>query len=362
MQAKTAVATFLAGLAALLLFGGIALAAPPVVGVRTGDHPGYGRVVFDLPAGTAAIPQEQNGRLIVHFDPAATARAGAALPRNVRGITAVGGGVEIAFLPGAQTRITHVDGKLVVDVLDAASGGAASAPKPAAPVVMPAASAPRPPPTVVAAAKAPLLRTTLPLDRHDDDAAPPSATAAQPATPAAVAASAEPQLQPGESLVLLPEAVPSPADPSTPLTVGNIVTGAVLSLAATPRPAAPGKAGHGVGTAVRSRRGRRRLPPRRLGDRGVRRAPADRHVGTARGFRFRNGRRSAASGGHDPSLPAAGFRRTAAGACGPWLDGHRGGAPRRWRVAPASYPARARRRIGAPPGRRCRAGRFDARS
>jgi hypothetical protein len=201
VRTKTAVAKFLATLATLLLVGGIALAATPVVGIRTGDHEGDGRVVFDLPPGIVAVPQQQDGRLIVRFDPAATARAGAAAARNVRAIATIDAGVEIAFAPGAQTHITRIDGKLIVDVLDTASASTA----PPAPAPRPAAA---PAPVLLAAAKLSLVRISPPIDRHDDDALAPSALAAQPATPPAAAAP-DPQPPAADWLALTPDAAPS---------------------------------------------------------------------------------------------------------------------------------------------------------
>lgn len=237
MRARIAAAMSLAGLAALLLIGPAATAAPPEIGVRTGDHPGYGRVVFDLPPGTSAVPREESGRVVVRFDPGATIRLGAAPPHNVRGITVQDGQVDIAVAPGAQIHSAPMDGKLVVDVLDPSSSTPAApvAPKPAAPP--PAKLASRPSPILIA----------VPIDRHDDDAVQAAAVAAAPASaPPAEATPIETAARAVESAVLLAEPVPSPADPAPELGVGNIVTGAVMTLAATPAHLLPGVAGHAV--------------------------------------------------------------------------------------------------------------------
>ena len=121
----------------MLLMAGVALpsahaneptaasAAAQQVGVRTGTHPGYGRVVFDWPFRVAYEAEADAGGLVIRFaEPARIALQGPA-PRNVLGVTPDGGTVRIAAREGARFRHFHHGAKLVVDVLDPAGAVAA---------------------------------------------------------------------------------------------------------------------------------------------------------------------------------------------------------------------------------------------
>lgn len=121
----------------MLLMAGVALppahaneptaasAAAQQVGVRTGTHPGYGRVVFDWPSRVAYEAEADAGGLVIRFaEPARIALHGPA-PRNVLGVTPDGGTVRIAAREGARFRHFHHGAKLVVDVLDPAAPVAA---------------------------------------------------------------------------------------------------------------------------------------------------------------------------------------------------------------------------------------------
>ncbi|MDP3414842.1 hypothetical protein [Falsiroseomonas sp.] len=113
----------LSGAAALVLG---ALLAGPVqaqdrVGVRVGDHPSFGRVVFDWPGNVGYRVEESAGRVVLHFaSPAAfdltTLRRP---PRNVLGVTTAADSAEIRLAPGATMRHFRLGNRVVVDVLDA---------------------------------------------------------------------------------------------------------------------------------------------------------------------------------------------------------------------------------------------------
>jgi hypothetical protein len=98
----------------------------------------------------------------------------------------------------------------------------------------------------VASKPSPIL-IAVPIDRHDDDAGQTAAAAAAPAggAPAEVTP-IETAVRASESPILLAEPVPSPADPAPELGAGNIVAGAVMTLAASPAPVPLGMTGHAV--------------------------------------------------------------------------------------------------------------------
>ncbi len=111
----------------------------PVIGVRVGSHPGYGRVVFDWNARTDYQATVEGDTLVLRFADRGRPRVDAvgAPPRNVLGLSAADGTVRIAAREGARFRHFHHGPKLVVDILD-----------PGAPVAH--AAAPRVPATLAA--------------------------------------------------------------------------------------------------------------------------------------------------------------------------------------------------------------------
>ena len=97
----------------------VAAAPTPEIAVRTGDHPGYGRVVFDF-ASHASYRLTRDGdhvQLLFDGDPAiGTARA---LPRNVRALSGGIGQADLTVVKGAGLRESRVGERVVIDVLDA---------------------------------------------------------------------------------------------------------------------------------------------------------------------------------------------------------------------------------------------------
>jgi len=154
-----------AALLLLLLLGlGLPAAAQERVGVRTGNHPGFGRVVFDWTARVAYRVETQPGRVLLHFtevDAIVLPRANR-LPRNVLAVNRVPGAIELVTTEGARVRHFRNGTKVAVDLLDPAAIPAtapAATPMPSPPVAsteapvrstaQEAASAPAAPPPPV---------------------------------------------------------------------------------------------------------------------------------------------------------------------------------------------------------------------
>ena len=161
-------------------------AAVPPAPIRTGNHPGFGRVVFDLPAGASWTLDRAGDRLTVRFSGAAPV-AGAQPPRNVRTLTAAAGAAELSLAPGAQVRPMRLDNRLVLDLLDPIPPSASPAPPESTPTRASAPPAqpgsPAAPPVVSAP---PVLRPTVPAAKPWAAATPPPAV--PPAVPAAAVA------------------------------------------------------------------------------------------------------------------------------------------------------------------------------
>jgi hypothetical protein len=146
--------------ALLLLCLAQALAVPtradsPAVVVRSGDHPGFGRLVFDLPTGTAATFETADGAASLHFLPPLHLQPIPHLPRNVIGMQGVGEVTRILLKPGVTLRRMQMGTHLVLDFLDVAkvtmsatpSKPPQSPPDTAPPPAAPPANTPVPPPS-----------------------------------------------------------------------------------------------------------------------------------------------------------------------------------------------------------------------
>jgi pilus assembly protein CpaC len=142
--------------------------AAPRIAMRTGTHPGYGRIVFDWPARTEYQAEATAEGLVIRFAEAGRIALGAAAPRNVVAVSADGQAVRIDARPGARFRHFHHGPKLVVDVLD--PGAELAEPRRPAPsaeaVLADLAAATRISPPARAAA-APVLASATPSPRGD---------------------------------------------------------------------------------------------------------------------------------------------------------------------------------------------------
>jgi pilus assembly protein CpaC len=193
----------------------------PQVGLRVGNHPGYGRVVFDWPRQAAYQVEATDDALTIRF--AEPARFGAvaagALPRNVTGVSADGQVVRLDARPGVRFRHFHHGPKLVVDVLDPAGPPQAAAAAPTNEAILAdLAAATRLPGPDAEARPLAVLASAAPGGTPVPQAAPPAIATlpqADPATPAVIRMSAAPE----PALIQMAQALP-PAGPrmGVPLT------------------------------------------------------------------------------------------------------------------------------------------------
>jgi hypothetical protein len=214
-------------------------AAPPPAAVRTGDHPGFGRVVFDLPPGAGWTVERAGERLTVHVSGAEPVVAGRP-PRNVRTLGATASTAELTLAPGANVRWWRLGERLVVDVFDP-PGTAAAPAAPAtgsAPAAATQAASPATPAAKAPAAAAPPAQAdrAAPLA-----AAPPPAPA--PAAPEPPALPSPTPAQPGGSDAPVPAAQGPIAVAATPAAAADSV---LLPFAATTGAAAFRRGGDAV--------------------------------------------------------------------------------------------------------------------
>ncbi|WP_431284052.1 hypothetical protein ACQW02_04400 [Humitalea sp. 24SJ18S-53] len=223
------------------------VAAAARVAVRVGDHPGFGRLVMDWPRQVSWREERDDGVLRLVFAASEPVDAAGARrpPRNIAGVAAVAGGIEIQLRPGAQPRVYRLGNRIVVDVRD---------PSGDAPVAVAALPTATPPDRRSASpgAVAPALAAEAP-------ATPPPRTAARrrgappAAAPAAVATAAAPIIAPliaatpaplQAATVVAPEPAPpepaAPQAPAAPAAVALRLAGpsqlGVFRLPATPPP------------------------------------------------------------------------------------------------------------------------------
>ncbi|MCX7685973.1 MAG: hypothetical protein N2Z67_11975 [Acetobacteraceae bacterium] len=208
-----------AAFGALLLLVHPALAEAPAeaprIPVRTGDHPGHGRIVFDWPAIVPYQVIEGDGTVRLSFSAPGVpdlSRLGRP-PRNVAAIAGSGGQVEIRLAEGARLRHYRLGTRIVLDISDPQAPPSGATPQRQA-------ALPLPPP-------APPERT-VPLEAPARSAAPPpmrpqaEAPAAQPAAPEPEAARHGGVDSPGHPVpardgTAAPASVPpQPASPSPP--------------------------------------------------------------------------------------------------------------------------------------------------
>ncbi|UPG72249.1 hypothetical protein MVG78_17310 [Roseomonas gilardii subsp. gilardii] len=124
--------------AGLALGASLILAALPgraePVAVRSGEHPGMGRLVFDWSLPTGYRLEQLGGRAMLHFDSPGEFRMPAKLPRNVLALRGTADGVEVTLRSGAQLRPFRLGERIVLDVLDPPAPRKPEAKAPARPV------------------------------------------------------------------------------------------------------------------------------------------------------------------------------------------------------------------------------------
>lgn len=122
---------FRAALLAWVAWSAVALAIPagadeqPAqrVGLRVGNHPTHGRVVFDWPDPVQYRVERRGDRVTLRFGGAAAGvgfdlGAAAGLPRNVAALGPTEGGFGITLRPGARLRHFRLGTMVVLDALD----------------------------------------------------------------------------------------------------------------------------------------------------------------------------------------------------------------------------------------------------
>jgi hypothetical protein len=103
------------------------------VPVHVGNHPGYGRVVFDLPERLDYHLTQQGQHVLVQFTGNVTIGSAPSIPHNVLGVTGGAGQAELVVESGTVVRAWRLGDLVVVDVLDqalAANATPAQAPVP----------------------------------------------------------------------------------------------------------------------------------------------------------------------------------------------------------------------------------------
>ncbi len=218
------------GCAALLLPVALLLGAPGglaaasalgPIGVRAGDHQGFGRLVFDFPDSVSFHLQRLDGGVALHFADPAPIGEPPMLPRNVTAFIPADGEANVGIAPGASVRTMQLGRRIVLDVLDPPRPGPQLVPQ-AAPRVLPAAN------SVAVAADPPLPLPPPPIPLPLPPLPPAPASAAAPARLAAAPpviaaerprAASRPASQPPASAVPAAPAVaatPTPTPTPTP--------------------------------------------------------------------------------------------------------------------------------------------------
>ncbi|UPY34911.1 hypothetical protein [Sediminicoccus sp. KRV36] len=200
-----------------LLLGLLALPAlaQERVAVRTGDHAGHGRIVFDWAAPPSYQAEQQGDRVILRFpNPDTIDLAGARrLPRNLLAVTRVAGGVELTLRPGARMRHFRNGPKVAIDLLDPPEAGAPPA-RPAETRQTEAAARPVTRPVEARPAQE-NARVAASRTAPREPAPPPSSAELSNRPPAPIAAAAPVLLPPSAPTPpAMPRSEPTPAGPT----------------------------------------------------------------------------------------------------------------------------------------------------
>ena len=169
----------------------------PATVIRVGDHPGFGRVVFDLPPNATYNLVREGDRLLLVFQGAGSVVEPGSLPHNVQAIHAGSETATLELKPGSHPRTSRIGNRLVIDLLDRATSSKVR------PAMVPAASAapapaPAPAPANVAIERPVVARSERPAEVVAAQAAasapvvvpPPALITPQPAAPQADSAPA----------------------------------------------------------------------------------------------------------------------------------------------------------------------------
>jgi tetratricopeptide (TPR) repeat protein len=255
-------------IALTLAIAASAARAEEPVAVRVGNHPGFGRVVFDWPAAVGYTVAREGDRILLSFERRGrfeTEGISRRLPRPVTSLDAAGTAAEISVITGATLRHYRLGTRIVLDI----------APADAA---RPAASPVRPAPAVPAAASS-LAAAPLPLPPPEPPAAAPALAAAPQAGAPAPPRAAVPTAEAPAPVTLADGASPAPApqaaaarasaEPVRPIESRALVTEAPRP-EAQPAPTTPQPAGQAPAVAALAPSG---AGPVSLTARAVRNAP-----------------------------------------------------------------------------------------
>ncbi|MFZ4409080.1 MAG: hypothetical protein ACOYOH_17195 [Paracraurococcus sp.] len=169
----------------LVLLPGLAVAERVAerVAVRAGDHPGFGRLVFDWPVPPAYTLEQQGESVLLRFPPGTDLRPPRRLPRNLVALAAEAEVARLTLRPGARLRHYRLGGRVVVDLFDPPAVAARADPRPPSVPAVPVPPALVAPPVVAAAAP-----PTPEVPRVETPAAPPASLPPAAAPPARVLA------------------------------------------------------------------------------------------------------------------------------------------------------------------------------
>ncbi|HEY1412538.1 MAG TPA: hypothetical protein VGF36_10370, partial [Rhodopila sp.] len=92
--------------------------SPAAAGVRSGNHPGFGRIVIDTTAKTAYTLDQDGDHVAVHLPDGFSLGTAPAAPRNVMEIHADGPTLNLVLRHGAHLHPWRMDGRVVIDIMD----------------------------------------------------------------------------------------------------------------------------------------------------------------------------------------------------------------------------------------------------
>jgi hypothetical protein len=114
----------LASVLAFIVLSGVPFAArsraeTPAAVMRVGVHPGYGRVVFDVPADVVPEVEAVGATVVIRFPKSGVPELANPPLTNVLAMSAEPGRAMLTLAPGVRVRETRLPGRLVLDLLDA---------------------------------------------------------------------------------------------------------------------------------------------------------------------------------------------------------------------------------------------------
>ena len=132
---------------------------------RLGEHPEYGRVVFDVPESEDFHVAHRGERVVVTFGGHPVVADGVGHARNIREVTGGTGRAVITIAPGSRVHALRMGSHVVVDILDPVASSK-TVPQPAATVIAPV-------PAQSVEAAAPAIAAPVPATRGLPAAVPP---------------------------------------------------------------------------------------------------------------------------------------------------------------------------------------------